>query len=312
MISICSQPDEPYFHWQNLIQFYNLEQINSLENHRAIFLYRDGKEPSEFVKKFKKKFPENVFIFEDNRNEKFYIPTLKIHGVVKYLEQDTRQQDLFLIDSDVIFREPIDFRQFEKENTVYCSNTKGYLGYQYLKTKGDDIVKDMCEFIGVSFEDVVKKNDKSGGAQLYYKGIPHNVLLDYFREVETQSPKLYNLMRQHKTYNDHKPPIQAWTSEMWCVLWLLWKRDIETEIVKELDFRWATDNLDLWETTKMLHMAGVTREHKDKFFKGDFINKNPFNHNYDYIDEKSITIKYIEEMKNTKESKKYQEFISYL
>ena len=310
MISICSQPDDPYFHWQNLVQFYNLEKLGLLKDHRAIFLYKAGRSASGFLNKFKEAYPQNVFIFEDTREQKHYIPTLKIHGVVKYLETDVKDQDLFLIDSDVIFREPIDFNLFQKDNVVYCSDTKGYLGYQYLKTKGDEIVKDMCKFIGVSFETIVEKNDRSGGAQLYYKGIPHSELLDYFKEVEIQSPKLYDVMRTHKTYNDSTPPIQAWTSEMWCVLWILWKRNIETEIVKELDFRWATDPIEMWETHKILHMAGVTSDTKDKFYKGKFILDNPFIHNYDYVDEKSITKIYIEEIINTKNSEKFKKLVS--
>ena len=160
MISICSQPDEPYFHWQNLVQFHNLEKMGLLKDHRAVFLYKAGRQASEFLNKFKEAFPENVFIFEDTRKQKHYIPTLKIHGVVKYLQHDTKQQDLLLIDSDVIFREPIDYSLFKEDNVVYCSDTKGYLGYQYLKTKGDDIIKDMCNYIGVSFDTIVEKNDE--------------------------------------------------------------------------------------------------------------------------------------------------------
>lgn len=295
MITICSQPDNTYFHWQNLIQFYNFKKLGILENHRAVFLVNPKQKPTDFILKFKKQFPDNVFIFNDERVEKHYIPTIKIHGVVKYLEHDTQQQDLVLIDSDIILREPIDYSLFTEDNTVYCSDTKGYLGYQYLKTKGDDIIKDMCDFMGITFDDVVNYNDQSGGAQLYYKGV--DGLLDYFREIDDKAPKLYNLMVKHPTYNDYNPPIQAWTAEMWAVLWLLWKRDVKTEIHKELDFRWATDPITMWDTTKILHMAGVTANMKDKFFKGSFIGRSPFNEDFSYINENSITHMYVKEMK---------------
>ena len=78
----------------------------------------------------------------------------------------------------------------------------------------------------------------------------------------------------------------------------------ETEIVKELDFRWATDDISLWKTNKILHMAGVTAGMKDVFFKGGFITKAPFNTNFDYIRENSITNIYIEEMEELKEKHK--------
>ena len=281
-----------------------------LKDHRAIFLTRINDEPTDFILKFKKQFPDNVFIFRDEREQKHYIPTLKIHGVRKYLQHDNKQQDLMLIDSDVIFREPINYSLFTEDNTVYCSDTKGYLGYQYLKTKGDVIIQDMCDFMGIPFEYVVDKNDKSGGAQLYYKGVKN--LLGYFKEVEIMSPKLYDLMVKHPTYNDYKPTIQSWTAEMWAVLWLLWKRDVDTEIHEELDFRWATDNINKWETTKILHMAGVTSTMDDKFYKGNFIRKSPFNEDFSFIKDHSITKKYIEEMEGLMNDPEFKSLVELL
>jgi hypothetical protein len=308
MITICSQPDVQYFHWQNIIQFNNFKKLGILESHRAVFLYTEGKSPSEFVVKFKEMYPNNVFYYEDKRKEKSYIPTLKIHGVVKYLEQDTQQKDLMLIDSDIILRETIDYSLFTEDNTVYCSDTKGYLGYQYLRTKGDRIIEDMAKYVGVTLEEIIEKNDQSGGAQLYYKGVDD--LLGYFKEVEEKCTGLYNLMVKHPTYNDYKPTIQSWTSEMWCVLWLLWKRGVTTEIHKELDFRWATDNISKWEESKILHMAGVVSSHKDKFFKGGFINKPPFDEDYGYVSKDSITHIYLDEMMDTKNN--FKELIEFL
>jgi len=295
MITICSQPDNIYFHWQNLIQFYNLRNMGILKDHRAIFLVQPNQRPTDFILSFKESFPHNVFIYEDNRVKKHYIPTIKIHGVVKYLEEFGDDTDLMLIDSDIIFREPINYELFDKDNTVYCSDTKGYLGYQYLKTKGDDIITDMTNFCGITLQMVIDKNDQSGGAQLFYKGV--SGLLGYFKEIDVKATEMYDLMRSHKTFNDYIPTIQAWTSEMWCVLWLLWSRNVETEIHKELDFVWATDNLSRWNDSKILHMAGVTSSHKDLFYKGKFINKSPFNGVFNHIREDSITLLYLDEMK---------------
>jgi hypothetical protein len=164
--------------------------------------------------------------------------------------------------------------------------------------------------MGITLDDVKDQNDNSGGAQLYYKGV--DGLLEYFKEVEDKAPKLYDLMVKHPTYNDYKPTIQAWTSEMWAVLWLLWKRDVKTEIHSELDFRWATDDISLWKTNKILHMAGVTAGMKDVFFKGGFITKTPFNTDFDYIRENSITKIYIEEMEELKKDQSFKNLIELL
>jgi hypothetical protein len=41
--------------------------------------------------------------------------------------------------------------------------------------------------------------------------------------------------------------IQFWTAEMWSLLWNLWLSDYKTEITNELDFSWATDNVEKYE-----------------------------------------------------------------
>jgi hypothetical protein len=60
----------------------------------------------------------------------------------------------------------------------------------------------------------------------------------------------------------------------------------------------------LYEKHPILHMAGVTHDLKStKFYKGEFINVNPLNklkeniNYFDYVDENSATIKYVEIMK---------------
>ena len=99
--------------------------------------------------------------------------------------------------------------------------------------------------------------------------------------------------------------IQFWTAEMWSLLWNLWLYGIETKVVKELEFSWATDTVKVYETKPILHMAGVTDNLKHtKFYKGDYINVDPLmklsediNH-FDFIDKNSSTIKYVEIMKS--------------
>jgi hypothetical protein len=92
---------------------------------------------------------------------------------------------------------------------------------------------------------------------------------------------------------------------MWSVLWNLWLFNHKTKITKELDFSWATDNIDKYNSMPILHMAGVTDDLKGtKFYKGEYINVDPIeklieDENYfNYVDENSSTIKYIEVMKS--------------
>ena len=90
---------------------------------------------------------------------------------------------------------------------------------------------------------------------------------------------------------------------MWSLLWNLWKKKIETKISDELSFSWATDDINIYESKPILHMAGVTDDLKStKFYKGEYINVDPIeklrqneNH-FDYVDKNSSTIKYIDVM----------------
>ena len=69
--------------------------------------------------------------------------------------------------------------------------------------------------------------------------------------------------------------VQKWTADMWAVLWNYWKIGGVTKIHKELDFSWATDTMDQYNSRNIFHLAGVSGEtSKDRFYKGLYTNKN--------------------------------------
>ena len=112
------------------------------------------------------------------------------------------------------------------------------------------------------------------------------------------------MLSYHKRFPISPGEIQFWTAEMWSLLWNLWYFGIETKVVNDLSFSWATDSIDTYEKHPILHMAGVTQDLKDKkFFKGDFINVNPLEklksdiNFFGYIESDSATRKYIDIMK---------------
>ena len=167
---------------------------------------------------------------------------------------------------------------------------------------GPSLPVDAVVFIGVDV-DVIKENrDNAGGGQYLIK----NTNSEMWDKIYRDSILLYDQMLDYQRRFPISPgEIQFWTSEMWSLLWNLWLYDHKTIITKELDFSWATDNLDIYEQRPILHMAGVTDDLKNtKFYKGDYINVDPIeklketpNH-FDYVDPNSSTIKYIENMKS--------------
>ena len=165
----------------------------------------------------------------------------------------------------------------------------------------DKLLNDMAYCIGVEPYIIKNGENKSGGAQYVFKNQTHHVWFKIYKD----SNKLYDMLLNFQKRYPIKPgEIQFWTAEMWSTLWNMWYFGYRTEIVDMLDFCWATDSIEKYEKTTILHMAGVTeKDKKTKFFKGDFIDKNPLNllkddfEYFNYIDETNSTIKYINELK---------------
>ena len=315
MIFVSAQPDVPYFHWQCEVYLNNFINLGiPKENIHILFgIVKNETKLSDGANKLKKYTP-NVFGYIDNRDKKHYIPSIKPYLIYEWIKQDPKRGQLFLLhDSDIVFNYLPDFSNLINDNVIYMSDTRGYIDFNYLmdcdKRYRDkhsvldpgQLVREMCDVIGVEPQ-VVKKNDiNSGGAQYIFK----NQDFHYWYKIYKDSTCLYDkLMRFQRKYPISPGEIQFWTAEMWSVLWNMWWWNMETKLTTELNFCWATDNISLCKTNPILHMAGVTESEKDnKFYKGDFINQNPLellktdkNH-FDYVNNSSSTYKYINEMK---------------
>jgi len=62
---------------------------------------------------------------------------------------------------------------------------------------------------------------------------------------------------------------------MWAVLWNIWKRNMETKVVKELDFSWSVAPIEEWHKRAIYHNAGVVNSSTGMFYKGDYLNDLP-------------------------------------
>jgi hypothetical protein len=159
----------------------------------------------------------------------------------------------------------------------------------------------MCNVIGLDIDCVRNNQDNSGGGQYIIK----KTSAEDWNKIYRDSNTLYNTMLDYQNRFPINPgQIQFWTAEMWSLLWNLWCFGKDTKLISELDFSWATDNIETYEKKPILHMAGVTDNLKGvKFYKGDFIATNPIKkleediNYFNYIDINSSTTKYIEIMK---------------
>ena len=312
LLFVSAQPDVLYFHWQTELYVNNFisKGINP-KNIHVIFGLPEGKEELSERAFLLKSTGVNVHHFKDDRILKHYIPSIKPYLIKKWLEKNPEHGKLFFLhDSDIVFRELPNFDDLVDDEDNYVSDTKGYIGLNYIKSceqkyrnkypqlNETPIIDLMSEIVGIN-KFILEQNDQHvGGAQYLLK----NQEVDIWNKIYHDSNKLYfKLLEFQKNHPLDDGHLQVWTAEMWSLLWNQWLYGYRTKVSESLSFSWASDNVEKYEQKNILHMAGVTEDMKDrKFYKGEFIEEDPIeklrtNENYfDYIDDQSITIKYVD------------------
>ncbi len=316
ILFVTAQPDVPYFIWQIKLYVHNFikKGIDPKQIHVVLGLVNNAQKPSEESLKLKE-FGINVHHFTDFRKKKHYIPSIKPYLISNWLSTNPEYGKLFFLhDADIIFNDLPNFDRLLDDDVCYLSDTVGYIGYDYIidcckryenhhpSSEKNQLINEMANVVGLDVEIIKENRDNAGGGQYLIK----NTNPELWDKIYRDSITLYNQMLDYQRRFPISPgEIQFWTAEMWSLLWNLWLYGHKTIITKELDFSWATDSISVYEKKPILHMAGVTEDLKNtKFYKGDFINVDPIeklkeNENYfDYVDSKSSTIKYIENMKS--------------
>lgn len=316
LLFVTAQPDVPYFHWQVKLYVHNFIEkgINPEQIHVVLAMVHGKTEPTIGALELYD-LGINIHFFEDLRSVKSYIPSIKPFLISKWLEKTPEYgKCFFLHDADIIFRELPNFESLLYDNICYLSDTIGYIGYNYIvdccrryekkhpNSEKHQLLNEMASVVGID-TNIIKINQKnSGGGQYIIK----NTDFKFWEKVYNDCTPLYKQMLSYQRRFPINPgQIQFWTAEMWALLWNLWFFGLETKITEELDFSWATDTIEKYNTKPILHMAGVTEDLKTKkFFKGEYINLDPIQllrenpNQFDYVEETSSTIKYIEVMKS--------------
>jgi hypothetical protein len=307
MIFLSAQPDSPYFHWQVELYLYQFSQHGILDRCYALFGYE--KEPSDEAKRLQKKYP-NVIFYKDERVDKLYAPGVRPHIYKKFFsDRPELGKYVFIHDSDIFLVKLPNFKMMleDKLKRSYVSDTVNYIGYNYIKTCCDryksthpklpdmDLLYKMCKVIEIDPLVIKNREKQSGGAQYFYRDVDYK----FWNEVEDANNKLYKLMTDYeKTYPTEKH-IQKWTADMWGCLWVYWKRGDSTVVHDELEFSWATGNVDDYMTKPIFHLAGVTPNMRRVFYKGKYNNESVFEaYNKDrgifnHISDKSATRCYV-------------------
>lgn len=295
-------PDVNYYLWQMIVQMNNMIKFG-YDSDVIFIIGRHQKWISNNLKNIleKNKTKCSFFIYGDNRINTRYSSSLRPHVLSKFFKDfpEMEKEQLFYIDPDVIFIKKINFNNLLKNDCWYLSDTRSYINSNYIKNKSEKLFEEMCKIVEIDPQIVINNDLNAGGAQYLMK----NLNFDFWKKVERDSTNLYlHMLNTSKEYSPDNP-IQAWTADMWAVLWNAWKFKHETKIVKSLNFCWATDPIEYWNSNNIFHNAGVVSNNNNKFFSKIDYQISPFNKNI-VVSDKYCSYNYLLEIKETEKKLK--------
>lgn len=289
---ILCQPAINRFKWELDVCLTNLKK-HGINDVILLFSEQDNSIPNYFEKKYQ----VECFVYPDNRQSKSYIPSIKPYLWWQFLKANpnAEHETYFYMDADVIFREIPDFSKINYSEKVWVgSDTESYLSPDYICSKDRDYMEKMADIIGITVKQAYSLKGHSAGAQW----IITNPSANYWQKVYKDCISLYrmfsNVEGQMKIkHGKDYVPLQKWTAEMWSQLWNMVYFNIQPEIDHELDFAFATDDIDKLDKVKILHNAGVTEDKKDLFFKGQYVNRDPFKDDLSFVNKKYCSFEYV-------------------
>tara|TARA_R110001606_G_scaffold262172_1_gene410719 strand:+ start:3618 stop:4568 length:951 start_codon:yes stop_codon:yes gene_type:complete len=308
MIYLSCQPAIDRYTWEVEVYLENFLKMGvpPQQIHLVNGLDREWKEiPSSWRKLQKKYSSVNFWFYYDTRPlDNNYPPSLQAHLLEKHwihnpqLEKET----IFFHDADFILTRPFDFTPFLQDEHWYLSNTISYIGAEYIRSKGEEVLDKMCSIAGIDKRFVVYNQGGSGGAQKlikkvgakYWKDV-YDLSMRFWREVPVVSERIKKA-KESKGEPYHE--LQHWTMSMWAELWTGWKLGKSTRVVKEFNFMFATNPIGDWDTYPFFHNAGVMGNDRDKlFYKGDYDSKLPYKLGLLNADETKASFRYYQWIK---------------
>lgn len=288
---IMCQPSNNRFKWEVEVA------VSDLINHGItdiVLLFL--KEDDSVARYFEGNYDVAVHVYDDKRDDKAYIPSIKPYLMYRYLSEDPARGSFnyFFMDSDMVFRQLPDYSKMPvDESNWYGSNCNDYMNYDYLsnRTNSEALIKGMTDIVGVDRQSIEGINNDAIGAQ-YVISRP---TADYFEKVYKDSIKLWQFVKHLDT------SFQKWTVEMYATLWNMLYFNITPHAHEEMDFVFPTDDIDIYESVNILHNAGVMPQHTDLFRKSDYIYSDPLQVNHDYVNRNKASYAYVQKLNTLKE-----------
>lgn len=296
---LCAQPATLYYAWQIDTLIYNFIN-NNIKQEQIDIVCAVQNKIDDYFYVLEKKYPNvNFYFYNDTRTEIIYISSIRPHILKEHFKKhpDLYKGSFLYHDCDIALTKPLELDKYlcTCDSTNYLSDTRSYIGYSYIMEKGENVLDRMCQVLNIDKSIVKENQDNSGGAQYLLK----NITYEYWEQVEIDSENLYKnisiMNKRIKRLNPSYHELQIWCADMWAVLWGLWKIGRKTKIIRELDFTFAVDGVQMWDRKPIYHNAGVTGQHEYLFNKGKYIDMLP--PDYLEINPEKTSFKYYQEVK---------------
>lgn len=262
---ICAQPENLYYRWQVDTMINSFLQ-NGVQESDIIIL---SNTESEEFNVLKEKYPSVNFHRYYSPVHR-YQPSIKPYLMYLYFKDHPEDEQYFYHDADIVLTKPLP----EFEGGVFMSDTVSYIGYEYIKSKGQGVVDVICNTIGLDESLLIENQVNSGGCQFVFNTLSPDVWRQAFR----YSYHLYMNLSEYNSNNQEMYegtyPIQVWTAEMWGTLYAMWYFGYIGKVDSRLDFAWSTDDVARLDQTCILHNAGVSDQPR-LFKKSRYINEVP-------------------------------------
>ena len=292
---ICAQPATLYYAWQVEVMLNNFIQVGVNLNNIDIVCSIEIDIPNEW-KVLSENYTSRFFFYKDTRTTKQYISSIRPNILKQHFKEHPYLKDniIFYHDCDIMFtKNPIEWisKEMLEDDRWYGSDTRWYIGHDYIKSKGDDVLELMTDIVGISIQKVKDNELNCIGAQYLLKEIDWK----FWEDVELISERLFtevSKLNTKKFLEDNLyHEIQIWCADMWAILWNGWNMGKETVVNENFNFSWATSPIESFYANNIFHNAGVITDKDGLFYKANYIEKLPYNFDLN-IDKKYCSYEY--------------------
>ncbi len=159
---LSAQPALDYYAWQIEVCIHNFASLG-YKNIDIVAGYQD--EIPESWNRLYQTYSDiaRFFFYKDTMGECNYPPAIQAHLLQKHFKKhpDLTNDAFFFHDADYVFTKYMDFTPYLNNDIWYFSDTISYIGYDYIMSKGEEVLKAMCNQVGISRKLVEFNKNKS-------------------------------------------------------------------------------------------------------------------------------------------------------